>query len=284
MNFTCVEKNYKKSNESKYFTWIVIEYLIDKINKSDKHINRKKNQIEKIERYRWKLQKAYYLAKICHWEKRRKDGSLYLTHPQSVAEILLYEIPYIDIEIIIIWLLHDILENYFMKVIKNDPEISEMVEIKWKVEWVKILEILFGKDIAESINKLSKNKVSSLPEEEKIYRDEQYFLDIQYYDDKTLLGKIADRLHNLRTIEVMGLSHIQKKINETKTYFLPVIGDRIENIKLQLQKKKRKDWWYYNLETLLKTYEILERLLTIEIDRVTAYKLQQEELRKLLAN
>jgi len=280
-NPDCIFNWSRRCSEAECFAYEVIANISAQIDLKDIHPNTKKKLKQDIEKNRRKLEMAYYLSKISHWNQKRKNWESYFSHPQSVVNIILYEFEFLDIKAIILWLLHDIVEEFFMERIVNDHNIPEAQEIQWKTKWIEALSILFGKEIADYVDSLTKNKTSWLDEETKKLRTAQYFIDMEYFEDIELIVKIADRIHNLRTIKTLWIEHINKKINETMKYFLPIIWKRIEKIKHSLEKNKKKDRKHYILQEFLKIYTTSEKLLNIELNKARS-ELHRLETREVL--
>lgn len=153
-----------------------INMVKDLILECSKHFN--KEQIELII-------KAYKCANDLHRGQKRKSGEPYIIHPVRVAYILLTEMHLIDCDAICAALLHDTIE---------DTGITE-----------EELGRLFNKDIAYLVAGVSKIKdlnFTSKSEEEK-YND-CILLRSCAKDIRVIMIKIADRLHNMRTLIYKG--------------------------------------------------------------------------------
>ena len=126
------------------------------------------------------LARAYVLASKVHYDQRRESGEPYFYHPTSVAQILTeYKM---DGDTIIAALLHDTVED--------TPTAYEDIEI------------LFGKDIAnlvEGVTKLS--KIQLIGEDSTQAQNFQELVLATSKDIRILMIKMADRLHNMRTLE-----------------------------------------------------------------------------------
>ncbi|MHA1540462.1 MAG: RelA/SpoT family protein [Alphaproteobacteria bacterium] len=125
------------------------------------------------------FRKAYSFGFEKHKKQIRHSGEPYFSHPVAVAEILIEQ--KLDLETIITGLLHDVIEDTPV----SDEEMEE----------------LFGKSIAflvSGVTKLSKVKLKS----DKIYEAENFkkFIIACATDLRVLIVKLADRLHNMRTL------------------------------------------------------------------------------------
>lgn len=133
------------------------------------------------------IEKAYKLACNAHREQYRKSGEEYVTHSLSVS-LLLSQME-VEKEVIIAGLLHDI-------IFQNTP---------YKLEQVKVD---FSEEVADLINEFT--NFNNINEE-----------DISI-DNSVLLIKLADRLHNMRTIKYMEPERYKEKAKETIEIFSPI--------------------------------------------------------------
>ena len=164
---------------------------------------------------------ALDFATKCHGNQKRRSGELYITHPIAVAEILL-DLG-LDVDTIIAGLLHDVIE---------DTGITEE-DIKTK----------FGAAIATmvvAVTKLTNLNVTAtdIDTEREIEQAEtirKLFLAMAK-DIRVLMVKLADRLHNMRTLDAMPTSTQLRKSRETLDIYAPLAGRLgISNIKIELE-------------------------------------------------
>lgn len=148
-----------------------------------------------------KVEKAYSLAKSAHLGQYRVSGHPYLVHPLAVANILARL--HLDHETIIAGLLHDVVED--TKVTSED--IAEM----------------FGETVASIVDGVTKlNKLDYANVES--YHAENYrkmFLAMAN-DIRVILVKLADRLHNMRTCQVMSFESKFRIAKETLDIYAPI--------------------------------------------------------------
>ena len=162
-----------------------------------------------------KIQKAYSLAFYAHEDQQRRDGSQYITHPVAVAKILL-DLK-MDADSICAALMHDVLEDCDVK--KSN------------------LENLFGKDVAEIVDGVS--KLGKLDMKSRLDADAnnlQKMMLAMSKDVRVVLVKICDRLHNMRTIDHLPREKQIKKSKETIELYGPLalrIG--MQNIRSELE-------------------------------------------------
>ena len=193
------------------------------------------------------LADAYALAEHAHRSMTRKSGEPYISHPVAVTELLAEM--HLDADALIAGLLHDTVED-------TDVTFEE-------------IETRFGasvRRIVEGETKISKLKVAS----DKGYEDEQaenlrQMLLAMVSDVRIILVKLADRLHNMRTLKYMP-PHKQKRIaRETLEIFAPLahrLG--INHIKSELEELA-----FYYLEP--DTYTSLQRQVRMRRAEREAY-------------
>lgn len=161
------------------------------------------------------VEKAYKMAYTMHKEQKRKSGEPYIIHPLCVA-IILADME-MDKETIVGGLLHDVVEDTIMT----------------KEE----LAAEFGDDVAllvDGVTKLSRIKFSGDKLDEQAENLRKMFLAMAK-DIRVIMIKLADRLHNMRTLEHMTPAKQQEKARETIEIYAPIaqrLG--ISKIKVEL--------------------------------------------------
>ena len=148
-----------------------------------------------------KIHEAYDCATEAHEGQKRRDGSDYVTHPIAVAEIVA-EMG-LDAESLISALLHDCIED------------TELGYDKIKAKFGKEVA-----DIVEGVSKLTRMPYTS-KEEAQIENLRKMFLAMGK-DIRVILIKIADRLHNMRTIEFHKPEKQREKALETMEVYAPL--------------------------------------------------------------
>ena len=162
------------------------------------------------------IRKAFDTAVDAHKEQRRKSGEAYIFHPIAVAKIVASEIG-LDATSIAAALLHDVVED--------TPYTLDDIEQ------------MFGETVARIVDGLT--KISSLKKEMDISLQAENFrkMLLTLHDDvRVIIIKIADRLHNMQTLEHMRADKQVKIASETLYIYAPLahrIG--LYNIKTELE-------------------------------------------------
>jgi GTP pyrophosphokinase len=152
---------------------------------------------------REQIEKAFRIANDAHWNMRRKSGEPYIIHPIAVAKIVNQEIG-LGARSITVALLHDVVEDtdYTLEDVERD----------------------FGSKVASLIDGLTKisgtyNKENSSSQQAENFRKMLLTLS----DDlRVILIKIADRLHNMRTLDFMPEHKKLKVAGETIFLYAPL--------------------------------------------------------------
>ncbi|MCR5715590.1 MAG: RelA/SpoT family protein, partial [Lachnospiraceae bacterium] len=169
------------------------------------------------------IEKAYQLADDAHKEQKRKSGEPYIIHPLSVA-IILADLE-MDKETIAAGLLHDVVED----TVYTSEELREMFgpEVELLVDGVTKLQSLdqSGQDHPDQPADKLELQAENL---------RKMFLAMAK-DIRVILIKLADRLHNMRTLKYMRPDKQQRIARETLDIYSP-IADRlgISKIKVEL--------------------------------------------------
>ncbi len=168
---------------------ITIDSLIEKINEIDKRYD-----IGKIKR-------AYELADAAHEGQMRSSGEKYITHPLSVASILLDY--HMDTDTICAALLHDVVED-------TDTSLED-------------IRRQFGEDVALMVDGVTKiGQVPLNTKEEQQAENIRKILMAMSKDIRVIIIKLADRLHNMRTLYARP-PHKQRKTSlETMNFYAPI--------------------------------------------------------------
>lgn len=162
------------------------------------------------------IRKAFETAVEAHKDQRRKSGEAYIFHPIAVAKIVAHEIG-LDATSIASALLHDVVED-------TRYTLAD-------------IEQMFGEAVARIVNGLT--KISSLKKDGNISMQAENFrkMLLTLNDDiRVIIIKIADRLHNMQTMDAMRPDKQVKIASETLYIYAPLahrIG--LYNIKTELE-------------------------------------------------
>ncbi len=147
------------------------------------------------------IKRAFFLAKEAHAGVRRRSGEPYLLHPIAVAKIAVDEIG-LGVKSVVASLLHDVVE---------DTEYT-----------VEDMERIFGQKIASMVDGLTKmSGVFNADTSEQAEYFRKVLLTLSD-DVRVILIKIADRLHNMRTLGAMPINKQIKITGETIYLFAPL--------------------------------------------------------------
>ena len=147
------------------------------------------------------IKRAFFLAKEAHEGVRRRSGEPYLLHPIAVAKIVIEEIG-LGVKSVVAALLHDVVE---------DTEYT-----------VEDMERIFGPKIASMVDGLTKmSGVFNADTSEQAEYFRKVLLTLSD-DVRVILIKIADRLHNMRTLGAMPMNKQIKITGETIYLFAPL--------------------------------------------------------------
>ena len=218
--------------------------------------------MEKVDSYikdpkeREKILDAYYYAKEKHTGQFRKSGEEYIIHPLNVALILTSI--YSDSDCLVAGLLHDVIED-------TDVDIDEFKE-KFGLTIYKLVD---------GVTKLGRLHFST---------DNEYL--VEYYkkiivgmseDVRVIIVKLADRLHNMRTLWATPIESQKKKSKEVLEIFAPLAHHLgIHKIKSELEDLSLR----YLKPTVF--YDIADKLNKTKAERDTTVYEMQEEVTELL--
>jgi GTP pyrophosphokinase len=147
------------------------------------------------------IQKAYVFSAKVHQGQKRLSGEPYLIHPLEVADILAKM--KLDDETITVGLLHDVIED-------THTDLSKLKE-------------MFGEEVATLVDGVTKiSKIESRDIEDRQAENFRKMIIAMAYDVRVILVKLADRLHNMRTLEHQRKESRKRIAQETMDIYSPL--------------------------------------------------------------
>ena len=147
-----------------------------------------------------RIRAAYEMAADAHSNQNRKSGEPYIIHPIAVASIVAEELELGENPVISAFL-HDVVED-------TDYTIEDIQQ-------------RFGDDVAFLVDTVTKRNKDSYQYSKQVDNYRQ-ILESVHYDIRALLIKLADRLHNMRTLESMRSDKQMKIAGETDYFYAPL--------------------------------------------------------------
>ncbi|MGY2464292.1 guanosine-3',5'-bis(diphosphate) 3'-diphosphatase [Vreelandella sulfidaeris] len=161
------------------------------------------------------VKRAFYYAEQAHDGQRRRSGEPYVTHPLAVANILANM--HMDHQSLMAAMLHDVIE---------DTGVSK-----------KALEAQFGKPVAELVDGVS--KLTQITFEDKAVAQAENFQKMvlaMSRDIRVIIVKLADRLHNMRTLGALRPDKKRRIARETLEIYARIAGRLgINTIRIELE-------------------------------------------------
>ena len=162
-----------------------------------------------------KLHEAFQLAYEAHSHQFRRSGEPYILHPIAVATIAAEEL-WLNAAPVIAAFLHDVVEDTDY----TNDDIRER----------------FGDDVAFLVRVVTKSKKERHGQESKQVANYRQMLNSVQYDIRALLVKLADRLHNMRTLSSMRPDKQMKIAGETDYFYAPLANRLgLYNVKTELE-------------------------------------------------
>lgn len=207
-----------------------------------------------------KVDEAYRFAAEFHRDQKRRSGEAYINHPVEVALILAHDL-HMDEDVICAALLHDTVED-------TPATLSDVA-------------LLFGETVAElvdGVTKLTSIEVDSMDAKQALNLRKMFLA--MSRDIRVVIIKLADRLHNMRTLAALPPDRRIFKAHETMDVYAP-LADRlgISSIKWELE-----DLAFFYLEP--EEYQRIARMVQDsreqrERDTEEAIKTLEDELRQV---
>ena len=186
-----------------------------------------------------RLRSAFEFAREAHSPQKRKSGEPYIIHPVCVARIVAEELE-LGADPIIAAFLHDVVEDTHYTI----DDIRER----------------FGDDVAFLVGVVTKEKKDKYVQSKQVDNYRQILASMQF-DVRALLIKLADRLHNMRTLNSMRPDKQMKIAGETDYFYAPLANRLgLYHVKSELENLSFK----YRCP---REYALLEKLLAEEFRR-----------------
>lgn len=160
------------------------------------------------------LHDAYGFAAFAHKDQLRKSGEPYISHPVAVARIVAEELE-LGANPVMAAFLHDVVEDCPYTI----DDIRER----------------FGDDVAFLVGVVTKQKKAKYNQSKQVDNFRQILSSVQY-DVRAILVKLADRLHNMRTLSSMRPDKQMKIASETDYFYAPLANRLgLYNVKTELE-------------------------------------------------
>ena len=160
------------------------------------------------------LHEAYDFAAYAHKDQLRKSGEPYISHPVAVARIVAEELE-LGASPVMAAFLHDVVEDCPYSI----DEIRER----------------FGDDVAFLVGVVTKQKKAQYDQSKQVDNFRQMLSSVQF-DVRAILVKLADRLHNMRTLSSMRPDKQMKIASETDYFYAPLANRLgLYNVKTELE-------------------------------------------------
>ena len=223
---------------------LLLDAMLDRIRESGLPID-----VELVER-------AFHFANAHHAGQKRKSGEDYVVHPVEVAMLVVDLL--LDTDSVIAALLHDVVED-------TDVEITEITE-------------QFGEEVAHLVGGVTKlSRISFASREQAQIETYRKMIVAMAHDYRVILIKLADRLHNMRTIRYLPKQKQVAKAKETVEIYAPIahrLG--VHSIKWELEDLS------FAVLYPRKYADIQQMVQTRKSDRERLMRQSHEELRSAL--
>ena len=197
---------------------------------------------------------AYNFAAVAHKDQKRKTGEPYIIHPIAVARIVAEEMG-LGANPVIAAFLHDVIEDCPYTI----DDIRER----------------FGDDVAFLVGVVTKQKKAKYDKSKQVDNFRQILSSVQF-DVRAILVKLADRLHNMRTLSSMRPDKQMKIASETDYFYAPLANRLgLYNVKTELENlsfRYRCPREYEKLEKQLAELQLAEK------DDVDAFVAKAQEI------
>ena len=203
-----------------------------------------------------RIVKAYYFAKRAHEGQKRKSGDDYIVHPIAVASILV-DLG-LDTDTVIAALLHDVIEDTPVTQEELDENFGHAVVL-----------------LVEGVTKLNKLNFKSREEQQAEYLRRMFLA--MSNDIRVIMIKLADRLHNMRTLSYRNEEDQKRIATETLEIYAPIAARLgIASVKGELEDLCLR---YLHPDDY---YMIAEKVASTKVERQKVVDAISADLRKML--
>src|SRR5688572_25730211 len=207
------------------------------------------------------LRRAWAVGAAAHVGQLRKSGEPYITHPVAVATVLAEE--RLDVETLIAAILHDTIEDTPL----TRPAIAKE----------------FGETVAELVDGVTKlDKLQFRDRQEAAAESFRKMLLAMARDLRVILIKLADRLHNMRTLGAQSTEARRRIATETLEIYAPIaqrLGMNLIKAELQdLGFRGLHPWRHAVIEKRLRTQPVVRRESLVQIEAQLAQRLAKERV------
>ena len=207
------------------------------------------------------IYRAYLFSASAHEGQTRLTGEPYIYHPISVARVLAEM--HMDAETLQAAILHDVIED------------TETAKEQIKTE--------FGNDVAELVDGVS--KLTHLEFESRLEAQAENFRKMMLAmvkDVRVIIIKLADRLHNMRTLDVMRLDKQKRIARETLDIYAPIaLRLGMHGLRVELEELSFKALWpmrYRVLKDVIRRTNINRDALLLEVEKNISQRLEQANI------
>ena len=214
---------------------------------------------------REQLHRAWSIGAAAHAGQSRKSGEPYITHPVAVAKVLADQ--GLDVETLVAAILHDTLED--------TPLTPDSITTE------------FGATVTELVDGVTKlDKLQFRDRQEANAESFRKMLLAMSRDLRVILIKLADRLHNMRTLGAQSDEARRRIATETLEIYAPIaqrLGMNLIKAELQdLGFRALHPWRHAVLEKRICTQPVMRRESMVQIEAQLAQKLAKEKLQHRL--
>ena len=213
------------------------------------------------EAQRAQLRRAWAVGASAHAGQMRKSGEPYITHPVAVAGVLAEQ--GLDIETLVAAILHDTIEDTPLS--RSD------------------IAAQFGETVAELVDGVTKlDKLHFVDRQEAAAESFRKMLLAMSRDLRVILIKLADRLHNMRTLGSQSVEARRRIANETLDIYAPIaqrLGMNLIKSELQdLGFRALHPWRHAVIEKRIRSQPLVRREALAKIEAQLAQKLAMEKV------